>query len=218
MSVTEWTQTPRLRWGHLLVCPLGKLCCCRWKLPTAHICSILIMPAMGTRTLSFYHINTYKYLKDRCHEDAARLFLVVPSGRMRTNGHTLKCKIFYLNLRKNLFSETGCPGKLGSLPSWRERGTHLDTFLCHGLSTDPALAGGMDCMIPRDPLCHSASSVRALERKCAGCCFLVRHQGWDKERAGIFYAPGTESSIWLYHLGNLRKQRGCFRWCSHCQP
>lgn len=58
----------------------------------------------GTRKLSFDHSNVYKYLKGRCHEDDAGLFLVVPSGRMRSKGCTLKCKKFYLSLRKNFFT------------------------------------------------------------------------------------------------------------------
>ncbi|PKU47515.1 hypothetical protein llap_2157 [Limosa lapponica baueri] len=49
-------------------------------------------------------INVHKYLKGGCREDGARLFLVVPSDRTRSNGHTLKHGKFPLNIRKHLFT------------------------------------------------------------------------------------------------------------------
>ena len=36
-------------------------------------------------------------------EDRARLFSVVPWGRMRSNEHKLKYRKFYLNIRKHVF-------------------------------------------------------------------------------------------------------------------
>jgi len=46
-------------------------------------------------------IYTYKYLKDGCQEDGAKLFSVVPSDKTRGNGHKLKHWKFCLNMRKN---------------------------------------------------------------------------------------------------------------------
>ncbi|KAJ7417875.1 hypothetical protein BTVI_31140 [Pitangus sulphuratus] len=46
-------------------------------------------------------INAYKYLKGGCQEDGAG-FSVVSSDRMRSNGHKLKHKMFYLNTEEEL--------------------------------------------------------------------------------------------------------------------
>jgi len=48
-------------------------------------------------------INVYKYLEGGCQEDGAKLFSVVPSNRIRGNGHKLKQRKFRLNMRKNFF-------------------------------------------------------------------------------------------------------------------
>ncbi|KAK4826994.1 hypothetical protein QYF61_013094 [Mycteria americana] len=48
-------------------------------------------------------INAFKCLKGECKEDGARLFLVVPSGRTRDDGHKLKDRRSPLNIRKHFF-------------------------------------------------------------------------------------------------------------------
>ena len=47
--------------------------------------------------------NVHKDLKGGCKEDGAKLFSVVPSHRVRGNGHTLKHRRCPLNLRKHFF-------------------------------------------------------------------------------------------------------------------
>jgi len=49
-------------------------------------------------------INAYKYLKGGCQKDGAKLFSVVPSNRIRGNGHKQKQRKFCLNMRKNFFT------------------------------------------------------------------------------------------------------------------
>ena len=48
-------------------------------------------------------IHTYKYLKGECQEDGTRLFLVVPSNKMRGNRHKLKHRKLWLNMRGHFF-------------------------------------------------------------------------------------------------------------------
>jgi len=39
-----------------------------------------------------------------CEEDGAKLFLVVPSDRTRSTGQKLKHRMFWLNIRKHVFT------------------------------------------------------------------------------------------------------------------
>lgn len=49
-------------------------------------------------------IRVYGYLKGTCQEDGAILFSVVPSDKMRGNGHRLKHRKLHLNMRGHFFT------------------------------------------------------------------------------------------------------------------
>jgi len=49
-------------------------------------------------------LNIYEYLQRVCREDGVRLFSVMPSDRIRGNGHKLKHRRFPLNIRKLFFT------------------------------------------------------------------------------------------------------------------
>jgi len=81
-------------------------------------------------------INAYKYLQGGCQEDGAKLFSVVPSDRIRGNGHKLKHRKFRLKMRKNFFTMrvtepwNRLPREAVDSPSLEIFKTRLDKVLC----------------------------------------------------------------------------------------
>ncbi|GAB0204070.1 hypothetical protein GRJ2_002872600 [Grus japonensis] len=82
-------------------------------------------------------INAYKYLKHGCLEEGARLFSVVPSDRIRGNGHKLEHGKFHLHTRKNFFTLrvtehwNRLPREVVESPSLEIFKTCLDAILCN---------------------------------------------------------------------------------------
>ncbi|GAB0182674.1 hypothetical protein GRJ2_000732700 [Grus japonensis] len=82
-------------------------------------------------------MNAYKYLKDGCQEDGARLFSAVPSDGTRGNRHKLKHRKSHLNMRKNFFTVRvtehwhRLPREVVESPSLELFKTHLDVMLCN---------------------------------------------------------------------------------------
>jgi len=81
-------------------------------------------------------INASKYLQGGGQEDGARLFSVVPSDKVRGNGHKRKQRKFHeLNMRKNFFPLRvtepwpRLPREAVESPSLEIFKTHLDTVL-----------------------------------------------------------------------------------------
>jgi len=93
--------------------------------------------SLEKRRLSGDLRNAYKYLKDGCQEDGARLFSVVPNSRTRGNEHKLKHRKFQLNMKKNFFTLrvtepwNRLPREVVESPSLEIFKTHLDTVLCN---------------------------------------------------------------------------------------
>jgi len=80
-------------------------------------------------------INAYKYLKDGCQEDGAKLFSMMPSDRKRGKECKLKHRKFRLNMRKNFFTLrvtepwNRLPREVVESPSLEIFKTHLDKVL-----------------------------------------------------------------------------------------
>lgn len=66
----------------------------------------LSLLSLNKRTLRG-NLNAYKHLEVKCQEEGARLFLVVPSNRMRNNGRKIKHKKSHLKLKEELVHNGG---------------------------------------------------------------------------------------------------------------
>jgi len=79
-------------------------------------------------------INAYKYLKDGCQEDGAKLFSVVSSNKKRASGHKLKRRKFHLNMTLFTLRVTEhwnrLPRDVVESPSLEIFKTRLDEVLC----------------------------------------------------------------------------------------
>ena len=84
-------------------------------------------------------INVYKYLRGGCQEDGASLFSIVPSERMRGNGHKLKHRKFWLNMRGQFITVrvtehwNRLPREVVESPSLEIFKTRLEAILCNVL-------------------------------------------------------------------------------------
>jgi len=80
-------------------------------------------------------VSVYKYPKRRCKEDGARLFSVVPSDRIRGDGHKVKHRRCLLNIRKHFFPVRvvehwhRLPREVVESPSLEIFRTHLNVLL-----------------------------------------------------------------------------------------
>ncbi|PKU45040.1 hypothetical protein llap_4653 [Limosa lapponica baueri] len=111
---------------------------------------------MEKRRLRGDLINAYKYLQGGCKEDRTRLLSVVPIGRTRDNGHTLKHKRVHLNVRKHFFAVEvtkqwpRLPREFVDSPSLEILKSCLDMILGNQLWV-ALLEQGLDQMASRGP-------------------------------------------------------------------
>ena len=81
-------------------------------------------------------IFTYKYLKGESQVDGIRIFLMVPSGRIRGKRHKLEHRKFHLNMRKKFFTLrlmehwNRLPTEVVESPSLEIFKTNLAAYLC----------------------------------------------------------------------------------------
>ena len=75
-------------------------------------------------------INVYKNLETGCQDNRGRFFSMVPSDRMRSNGHKLKHRKYHLNMRKNFFT-VGVTEHLNRLPREVVESSSLEIFKIH---------------------------------------------------------------------------------------
>ncbi|KAJ7410578.1 rna-directed dna polymerase from mobile element jockey-like [Willisornis vidua] len=78
-----------------------------------------------------------KNVATRCQDDGVRLFSVVPSDKIRSNGNKIKHKKFHLNMRKNCFTlrvaehQNRLPREMVESPSLEIFKSYVDKFLCN---------------------------------------------------------------------------------------
>ena len=107
-------------------------------LPYEERLSNLGLFSVGKRRLRLDLINVYKYLKGGGRQkDEARLFSVMNSNRMRSNGLKLEHRKFHTNMQKNFFMVrvmehwNRLPREVVESPSMEIFKTHLDAYLCY---------------------------------------------------------------------------------------
>ncbi|KAK4809039.1 hypothetical protein QYF61_027876 [Mycteria americana] len=105
-------------------------------------------------------LSMYKYLKEGCEEDGARLFSVMPIDRTRGNGHKLKHRRLRLNMRKHFLTVRvtehwhRVPRKVVESPFLGIFKHCLDTTM-HSLTAKEGQVTVTDFALKRCNLCHS---------------------------------------------------------------
>jgi len=93
--------------------------------------------SLGKRRLRGDLISAYRYLKGGSQVDRARLFSVVPSDRIRSNGHKLEHRKLHMNMINYFFIVTvtelwnSLPREIMKSPSLEIFKILLDAYLCN---------------------------------------------------------------------------------------